>query len=727
MSTTTEFVLTPRLRAFQAEATRRAGEPHQSAKEDNLTTAFFETYADLPLAERQARSMALALSLEPIVYSAHETIAGQVFMACPGASDPMLSGGPDPRWQEFSAQGWGARWVAEQLPDHALYGRHFSDGAAPGHIGWDWRLVLELGFTGLREQFAAALETAADEAAREFYGGVLIALDGAIAFAERLAEGAAPELQATCRKVPLYPAETFREAVQSFWTQYMAVMFENPYGGNGPGLLDRFLWPYLERDLAAGRITLDEAREVVWELMIKLDERIHPADGWVEAICVGGHTADGQGAETPLSRMIVEAIIALNQTHPSIYVRLRDDAPADWRDLAARYILEGSNRAQVYGDDPIIKALVAAGHSYADACEWMAGGCMDVSSQGRNCDFNFTFVHNIAWTLEAVLHGGVLPLSGTRVAPVDKTLADYATFDEFYAAFAAELTRELELLFARLNLYFRAYAKYRPQFLVSSMIHDCRERGRSMNDGGARYADFSGSGLGIPDVADSLLAIREAVYEQGLCTAEELLEALRTNFEGREELRRRLLALPKYGQDNPAADEMANRVLRVYTDAGNAHVTPHGGRVRPIILGFVWVAQLGLVTGALPDGRKAGQPLAHGLAPQGGSATEGLSAAINSATRLDLDQVGGGASMMFDLDPAWATPEIVAATLQTFCAQGGHIFQGNTQNFEDLEAALAHPEDYRHLMVRVGGFSARFVNLAPELQREIVERHRYRG
>jgi trans-4-hydroxy-L-proline dehydratase len=139
------------------------------------------------------------------------------------------------------------------------------------------------------------------------------------------------------------------------------------------------------------------------------------------------------------------------------------------------------------------------------------------------------------------------------------------------------------------------------------------------------------------------------------------------------------------------------------------------------------VAQLGKVTGALPDGRRAGEPLAHGLAPQCGSATLGLSAAINSATRLDLTKVGGGASMMFDLDPAWATPEIVDATLRTFAQQGGHIFQGNTEDLSDLEEALAHPERYRHLMVRVGGYSARFVNLGPELQEEIMSRRRYQG
>ena len=724
---TTRTSSSSRLEAFHAAARERAWAPHTSPKEANLARAFFELYADLPLAERQARSVVYALLNEPIVYDPNETIAGQIFQACPGAGDPLLYGSADdPRWSGFCVAGVAPRWVAERLPEHELYGRHFSDGAAPGHIGWDWRLVLEVGLAGVRERFATALRSPRDEAAREFYTCALVALDGAIAFAERLAAGTAEELQPRCRQVPVHPAQTFREAVQAFWTQYLAVMFENPYGGNGPGLVDRFLWPYLERDLAAGEITWDEACDVVRELLIKLDERIGPADGWVEAICVGGRAADGSGAENPLSHLLVETIMALNQTHPSIYVRLRDDAPDEFRGLAVDYLLRGGNRGQIYGDDRVIEALVAAGHTFEDACEWMAGGCMEVSSQARNCDFNFTFAHNTARALEAVLYGGVLPQTGRRVSPIVTDLTSYPSFEDLWAAFEQEFRRELELLFARLDIYFEAYARYRPNFLISSLVRDCLERGRAMNDGGARYADFCGSAVGIPNVGDSLVALRAALYDEGFCSAEGMLEALRTSFAGHEALRARLLALPKYGQDRPEADALTDRVLGVYSAACHAHVTPQGGRVRPLILGFVWVVEMGRETGALPDGRRAGEPLAHGLAPQSGSASQGLSAAINSATSLNLRPVAGGASMMWDLDPAWATPEVVDATLRTFIGRGGHIFQGNVSDVERLVEAQQHPEQHRDLMVRVGGFSARFVHLSPQAQDEIIRRRRHR-
>ncbi len=717
--------MSPRLRRFLSTAHARGHEPHTSPKEANLTHAFFELYADLPLLERQARSLAYALAEEPLVFDPDETIAGQIWQACPGAGDPFAHGGKDPRWQAWSAVGVAPQWVAERLPECPESDRRLA--ASPGHIGWDWRLVLELGFSGLRERFEQAALATDDADAREFHQAVIIALDGAIAFARRIAEGAAPELRDRCERVPVLPARDFREAVQSFWTQHLVVMFENPHGGNGPGLMDRILWPWLQRDLNRGAITLDEAREIVTELFIKLDERIARHDGWVEAICVGGRTADGGGAETPLSRIIVESIMSLKQTHPSVYIRLRDDAPEDFVSLAADYLRSGGCRAQIHGDDRIIESLVGAGISHEDACEWMAGGCMEESPQGRSGDFVFTYVHNLASTLEAVLHGGTPPLLGERIAPVEQDLTGYASFEDLFEAFRREADRALRLMLRRVDVWVEAFARFRPALLLSSMVHDCLERGKPVSAGGARYQDYCGSAIGIPNVADSLLAIERAVYREGLVDPETLLEALRGNFEGHESLRRRLLRMPRFGQDDPEADGMAQRVLDCYLRPCEEHVTAFGGRVRPIVLGFVWVVHMGATTGATPDGRRAGEPLAHGLSPQCGSADRGLTAALRSVTRLDLPRISGGAAMMFDLDPAWAKREVVEAVLRTFCSLGGQIFQGNVLDTEQLERAIEEPELHRDLIVRVGGYSARFVSLSETTQQEILRRRRFAG
>ncbi len=734
--------LNERLEAYKQQAYSRGSSEQRSPKEANWTKAFFELYADLPLAERQAKSFAYALENEPVYIHPLSRIAGQIYQACPGSGCPELHGSSlDPRWNDYAVFPLASKKVKEALPENEGYARYFCDGASPGHVCWDFGQLLELGASGMMEFCLENKEEIDDPKAQEFYSSVAITLKGLIHWGRRHARqlrktaGEAPNTQAKrellematiCERVPEYPATTFREAVQSFFFQHLAVMFENPFGVNGPGRLDYYLWPYLRADLEAGRTTLPEAKELIIELLIKLHERIAPADGWVEAIPIGGRNKDGSSAINPLSYLILEAITELKQTHPSVYVRLHDDAPEDFVDLTVRYLLESGNRAQIYGDDRMIQALHQDGVKIEDARHWTAGGCMEVSPQGCNSDLLFAFAHNVARTFELVINGGCLLQTGERAIPHSKTLADYETFEELYADFAAELSRELRILLRRLDIYLECYATYRPSFLLSSMTHDCMEQGRTINDGGARYMDYGGSGVGIPNVGDSLYAIKKVVFDEKRFTGAEILEALRADFLGYERLHAYLLGLPKYGSDHEEVDTMVDRVLLTFTDILKSHRNPHGGHCRPIILGFVWVVSHGQQVGATPDGRRSGRPLAHGLSPQSGSAVEGMTAAINSATRLSLDHVGGGGAMMWDLDASWATPQVAKPMLKTFIQKGGHIFQGNVMSVEKLIEAQGNPETHRDVMVRVGGYSAVFVTLSKATQDEIIHRHKYR-
>jgi len=382
----------------------------------------------------------------------------------------------------------------------------------------------------------------------------------------------------------------------------------------------------------------------------------------------------------------------------------------------------------VYGDDAVIEALHRSGKvAVEDARHWTAGGCMEVSPQGCNCDLLFSFAHNVARTFELVINGGCLMQTGERVVDHPKTLADYTSFEELYTDFEAELARELGILARRLDIYLEEYARLRPSFLLSSMTHDCLEKGRSINDGGARYTNYGGSGVGIPNVGDSLYAIQRAVFLDRRVTAAELFNALRADFVGFEALQAYLRSLPKYGAGDEAADAMTDRVFCTFADLLASHTTRHGGTLVPIILGFVWVVDFGRQVGATPDGRNAGRPLAHGLSPQSGSAVKGITGAIRSATSLSLDKAGGGGAMMWDLDPSWAAPSVVKPLLKTFVDRGGHIFQGNVISVETLRKAQQNPDEYRDLIVRVAGWSARFGTLSPATQEEIITRYKYAG
>ena len=734
--------MTDRLTTFKEQAYTRGFAEHHSPKEVNWSRAFFEVYPDLPLAERQARSFAYALERESILIQPHSRIAGQIYQACPGAGCPERSGSSEhPAWANFSVSADAVRRIAEELPESDFYNRYFGHGGFPGHICWDFGRMLELGVAGLLELCAENSARNDDPKAREFYTCVEISLQGLLIWTDRhaqiLQEMAAAEsdpargeelraMAAVCARVPRQPCLTFREAIQAFWFQHLAVMYENPFGGNGPGRLDYYLWPYLERDLELGCTTLEEARQLVTELFIDLHERIAPADGWVEALPVGGRHPDGSSAINPLSYIMIEVITELQQTHPSVYVRLPDDAPDDFIDLTVRYLIEGKNRAQVYGDDAVITALHDSGVSLEDARHWTAGGCMEVSPQGCNCDLLFSFAHNVPRTLELILNGGCLLQTGERVIDHTKTLADYDSFEALYADFEAELGRQLGLLMRQLDIWLESYARYRPSFLLSSMTYDCLERGRSINDGGARYTNYGGSGVGIPNVGDSLHSIKRALFDEGRFTGAQLLDALRSDFAGHEDMQTYLRSLPRYGADDQAPDSMVDRVLCTFTDCLRSHRTPHGGTAYPIILGFVWVVEHGKQVGATPDGRNSGRPFAHGLSPQSGSAVKGVTGAIQSATSLSLDRVSGGGAMMWDLDPTWATPEVVKPLLQTFIQQGGHIFQGNATSVDELVEAQKNPQEHRDLVVRVSGFSARFVSLSEALQNDIISRYRYR-
>ena len=202
---------------------------------------------------------------------------------------------------------------------------------------------------------------------------------------------------------------------------------------------------------------------------------------------------------------------------------------------------------------------------------------------------------------------------------------------------------------------------------------------------------------------------------------------MKANFEGYEVLRARLLSLPKYGQDNPEADELAARLTRDICRPYSSYVNRFGGNGKPVLLTFIWAPEAGRILGATPDGRKAGVPVAHSVTPQSSSMTKGVTAAINSCTALPFELFSGGASAMWDLDPSIATPEIVESLFMTFFEQGGHIFQGNTTDIEELKKAQLDPENHLHVIVRVGGYSARFVNLPRPLQDDVINRLRHKN
>jgi len=671
-----------------------------------------------------ARAMAYAIENQDVFVYEDDRIGGRVYhenelpVECP---DPDL----DYRTEADKA------FLAQFPEGDELRRNQLIGGSAVGHITWFFDRILSLGVSGLRARYEEALRYAKDEEASQFYQGVMILLDALLAFNDKHIDAYEKignhELAERMKKVPRNPSETFREAVQAFFMQHIIVMKENPFGGNGPGRLDYYLWPYLERDLKAGRCTLEEAREIIDELFLRIDERLCEWDGWVEAIVVGGTNPNGSSAVNPLTYIMIESIIDLDITHPSIYVRLPENPPADLVALCARYMMSGRNRAQILNDPAVINALVKRGTFYRDAVEYACGGCMEVGVQGMTSDFLYIGWHNPAKMLELMITGGICLRTGNKLSSfqADKGLEAYKDFESFYQDFIKEADRLTKIYLKEQDIYSEYAQKARPSYLISSMIDDCLERGRNMHAGGARYHDYGGTHVALPNTADGLFAIKKAVYDQKICTAAELVSALKADFKGYEALQAKLKAIPKYGMDNEEADAMANRVANDFSDMYLSYRTRWGGKGKPVILTFVYSPVAASVLGATADGRNSGKGIAHGVTPQSNAMTEGITAAINSCGRMPHDKFAGGASTMWDFDSSWASEPVIEALIRTFIEKGGQIFQGNTTPLEELLDAQKNPEDHPQLIVRVGGYSARFVTLSAELQEDIINRIRH--
>ena len=738
------FVLTERIADIQDRAARRGSDPPPSSRMSNQTWAFDELYKDLPLRERQARSLAYALVNEPVRVFPGERINGIFY--CPRKVGQKAE---DP--QRAQAEDVAERRALAEVPELAdLYGNPANgdtfilrEGAWGGHTGWNYDLILSLGVEGLIARHRQAAQATDDAQAREYYNGVILCLEAVLEWNRRhvaamkrlLEEAATPDERALIQqniaileRVPARPARTFHEALQSFYFQWLCVMFEGPYGGKSPGRLDYFLWPYLKDEYESDQLSYQDAAELVAELFIKMDERVHTDDQHGNMIIVGGIAPDGTDAVNPLSIMIVDVNEKLDLTHPSVYTRISEVNPPEYVDRCVAYLLNGNNKAQILVDEPIIRAMTREGRMpFEDAAMYMTGGCMEILPQGMNSDLLFAFQYNVPKTLELLVTGGECLVTGRQRLAMPYSLRDFADFESFYQALEQEMQRVLWAKFHCLDIYSEEMARWRPTFLLSSMIADCLERGRSQQDGGARYADYGGAPLGIQNAADSVYAVKKAVFDERFCSADELVEALRANFEGHERLHRRLLALPKYGMGDAEADGMMSRLLVSICDIYDSYTNRHGRRVKPIILTFIWAVEMGRSLGASPDGRKAGQPIAHGLTPQSMSMRKGITAAMNSYTSLPNEHVSGGATTLWDMDPDWIDHELLRSILTTFIGQGGQIFHGNMTSVAELRRAMENPEAYPSLTVRVGGYSARFINLDRELQEEIIARRRHRG
>ena len=633
----------------------------------------------------------------------------------------------------------------------------FMEQRAPGHTVLDGKIYTR-GFDDFKEDIRrsiAALDFAGDPAAfdkQEELEAMAVAADAIVLFAERHAEKAR-ELAAletrparraeleriaeVCRRVPRLAPRDLWEALQAYWFVHLGVITElNTWDSFNPGRLDQHLLPFYKKGLEDGSLTEESARELLQAFWIKFNNQPAPPKVGVTAeesgtytdfclINIGGVKPDGSDASNELSYLLLDVIEEMRLLQPSSMVQVSRRSPDRLLDRALKIIKTGFGQPSLFNTEAIVQEMMRQGKSLEDARSGGASGCVEAGIFGKE-NYSLTGYFNLPKVLEITLHDGVDPMTGKRIGLATGQPASWGDFDELFAAFRRQINHFVDIKVRGNSVIERIYAKYLPAPFLSILIDDCVAKGRDYHDGGARYNTSYIQGVGLGTSTDALASILYHVYDRKDLSMPELLAALEANFEGSEALRRRLVdRTPKYGNDDDYADKIMVSVFEAYHNAVDGRPNTRGGRYRINLLPTTVHIYFGRVTGALPDGRKASEPLSEGVSPVQGADRRGPTAVLRSAAKMDHLRTGG-TLLNQKFTPGLVATEAGLAKLRQlvrgYFRLDGHHIQFNVVTAATLRDAQKHPDKYRDLIVRVAGYSDYFVDIGPELQNEIISR-----
>jgi formate C-acetyltransferase len=442
-------------------------------------------------------------------------------------------------------------------------------------------------------------------------------------------------------------------------------------------------------------------------------------------INIGGVKADGSDGVNELSYMILDVVDEMRLVQPGSMVQISKETPDLFLKRAIKIIRTGFGQPSVFNTDMIIQELRRQGKKIEDARNGGASGCVESGSFGKEC-YILTGYFNLAKILEITLNNGVDPRTGRKIGLETGSPSEFRRFNELLDAFKQQLSYFIDVKIKGNHIVERLYAERLPVPFLSLFIDDCIANGKDYNDGGARYNTSYIQGVGLGTVTDSLVALKYHVYDNKTTTMDQLLEALRADFDGYEILRQRLLnKTPKYGNDEDYADEIMMAVFEVYFKEIDGKPNMKGGRYRINLLPTTVHIYFGKLVGATSDGRKAAEPLSEGVSPVQGADKKGPTAVIKSVAKIDQVKTGG-TLLNQKFSPQTLAEEEgiekISHLIRTYFKLGGHHIQFNVVNSAMLRDAQKLPEKYRDLIVRVAGYSDYFVNLNVDLQNEIITR-----
>ncbi|KXG74460.1 trans-4-hydroxy-L-proline dehydratase [Thermotalea metallivorans] len=638
----------------------------------------------------------------------------------------------------------------------------FMEQRAPGHTVADDK-IYKKGFLDFKRDIEKSLEAIDYANDREAYKkqeelkAMLICCDAIIRFAERHGEKALElakeeknperkkeleEIAQICRYVPANPPRNFREALQMYWFVHLGVIIElNTWDSFCPGRLDQHLYPFYEKEMAEGTLNREKAKELLECFWIKFNNQPAPPkvgitleeSGTYTDFCninIGGVKPDGSDGVNEVSYLLLEVIREMRILQPSTNIQVSKKNPDQFVIKAAEVIREGMGFPSVFNADAVIQELLRQGKSLVDARCGGTSGCVEVGAFGKEA-YILTGYFNLVKILEITLHNGIDPRTGKKIGIETGEPTEFKSFDELMDAYRKQLHHFVEIKIKGNQMIESLYAEYMPAPFMSIVIDDCITHGKDYNAGGARYNSRYIQGVGIGSIADCLSSIRYHVFDKKNLTMEKLLKILKADFKGYEKERQLFLnKTPKYGNDDDYADEMMLQVFHAFHHAVDGKPSVTGGTYRIEMLPTTCHVYFGSVTGAMPDGRKAGAPLSEGISPVQGADRHGPTAVIKSASKMDHLRTGG--TLLNQKFP----PHVVDGEeglakmkdlIRAYFKLDGHHIQFNIIDGNTLRDAQKNPEKYKTLIVRVAGYSDYFNNLNKGLQDEIIARTEHKS
>lgn len=547
-------------------------------------------------------------------------------------------------------------------------------------------------------------------------------------------KGELEEIADICSHIPKQPARTFREAMQCFWFQFLMLSPSTTLPG---GRFDQYMYPYYKADQEAGKITREEAVELLCCMRLK-DMELNRTSGknnrkknagfakWHNFV-IGGVKRDGSDATNEMSYMLLDAALITRTPHHTITLRVAKSTPKDLVLKGVECVKQGLSMPAFVSDDSYIKFFTMHGVALEDARDFAITGCLDANLPGmsRTGPVPMTVMSVI---FDLFRHNGVNIKTGEQASPVTGEFTQFKTFEEMWAAWERQFKYCLSVVGERNNVELKITQEVLTDPLRSALMYRGIESGKDIWCRHDIPFDNPASicTIGMVNVGDSMAAIKKLCFDEKKYTLKELYDALEADWEGYETMQRDFKAAPKFGNNDPYVDEIVARCYRLFTDFVPTLPTITGGTTVPCGISITSHQPGGLLTGATPDGRNAGDMLADGtMSPMHGLDTHGPVAVMQSAMKVDQDPFQATLlNMKFSPNTikTQADKEKLVSLICTYLANGGKHVQFNVVARETMVAAREKPEEHRDLVVRIAGYSAYFVQLNDAMQREVINR-----